>query len=81
MEPQQKLGKDLKVGDTIRIWWSSFKGQTENKDTITRIQKYDGPLKHLWPDGAKLVWFRFNSIVGMTVSNSDYFEMVSTSDI
>jgi hypothetical protein len=72
----RKLGKDLKVGDTIRVWWSSFTGQKDNTDTIIRLSPNDGSLKHLWKDGSQFAWFQFNRIVGMTIDNGAYYEIV-----
>ena len=74
---QMIQGKHLRVGDTIKVWWSSYAGQTPNQDTITSIEAYHGPLEHLWPHGARLVWFRFNAVVGMTIDNDDYYERLS----
>jgi hypothetical protein len=32
------LGKNLKVGDTIKVWWKS------GRDTITKLEPYVGNL-------------------------------------
>lgn len=72
----RKLGKNLKVGDTIEVWWSPTNGKA-NQDTITRLEKYNGSLAYLWPKGAKLAYFLYNK-TGMTIDNSDYFTIVQT---
>lgn len=63
-----KLGKDLKAGDTIKVWW--YPGQ----DTIVKIKPYDGPLNHLFPEGAQLTKFLILK-GGMTIDNSETYEL------
>lgn len=56
------LGKHLKQGDTIAVWWGA------GRDTITDLAPYTGPLRYLWDDqgGAQLAAFALNP-VGMTI--------------
>jgi len=35
-------GNDLRIGDTIEVWWAP------NRDTIIGLAPYKGPLEHLW---------------------------------
>lgn len=57
-----KLGKQLKVGDTIEVWWGN------GRDTITRLLPYNGPLAYIWAEhgGARLADFALNK-TGMTI--------------
>lgn len=59
----------LRIGDTIAVWWSP------NRDTITRLEKYEGPLAHLWPDRARIAYFAINQS-GMTLPNGDYEQLI-----
>ena len=63
------LGKDLKIGDTIKVWWSP------NEDTIVSLKPYTGSLKHLFKDGAQLASFRLYR-PGMTIDNACHYEKV-----
>jgi hypothetical protein len=69
-------GKKLKVGDTIRVWWSSYAGQTDNTDTIMKLEPYKGSLAKLFKDGAQLAWFAHNSNAGMTIDNAEMYEVI-----
>lgn len=51
-------GADLRVGDTIEVWWAG------NRDTITALQPYTGPLVCL--AGARLADFALLK-TGMTI--------------
>ncbi len=62
------LGSELKVGDTIVVWWQP------NHDTITKLVPYTGPLK-IWKDGAQLADFAILK-TGMTIDNGDYYEVM-----
>lgn len=73
----RKLGKNLKVGDTIKVWWSSYVGQRKGAtDTITKIIPYTGPIQYIFNKGARLAWFQFNAVVGMTIENDAYYEII-----
>jgi hypothetical protein len=65
---KRKLGKQLKVGDTVKVWWG--------RDTITALRPYKGPLAHLWAEqgGARLADFALNK-VGMTIEPQMGFEL------
>ena len=65
-----KSGKELKVGDTLAVWW---KGK---RDTVTKLTPYTGPLAYLFPEGAQLAEFAVFS-VGMTIDNSDDYEVIA----
>ena len=54
-------GKDLKVGDTIAIWYAGGRG------TITELAPYTGPLT-CWPEGARVASFAQTNL-GMTIPN------------
>lgn len=66
----QVQGKDLKVGDTIETWWAP------RRDTIVSLRPYPGPLKHVFPAGAQIAEFALCKS-GMTIDNSDFYEVVS----
>lgn len=51
-------GADLRVGDTIEVWWAG------NRDTITALRPYTGPLACL--QGARLAEFALLK-TGMTI--------------
>ena len=61
-------GKDLKVGDTIEVWW------TPKRDTITALRPYTGPLERL--AGARLADFALNT-TGMTIEANDDFVVLN----
>jgi len=67
----KKLGRDLKVGDTIKVWWGN------GRDTITTLTPYHGSLRHLWDKdgGAKLADFSLNK-VGMTIEPIAIFDVI-----
>lgn len=67
---KHKLGKQLKVGDTIKVWWSG------GRDTITALRPYNGPLEYLWAKdgGARLADFALNKS-GMTIEPMMGFEV------
>lgn len=65
-KPAVVKGSDLKVGDMIEVWWHP------NRDIITKLEPYKGPLAQMFPNGAQLAEF-FSLRVGMTVDNSDYY--------
>lgn len=63
------LGSELKVGDTINVWWHP------HRDTILGLRPYTGPLAHIFPKGAQLADFALNRS-GMTIENDRDFEVV-----
>ena len=65
------LGSELRVGDTIEVWW------TPHCDTITGLRPYRGPLEYLFPKGAQIASFALNRS-GMTIDNADVFERAAT---
>ncbi len=67
---QLKLGKELKVDDTIGVWWQP------RRDRITGLQPYSGSLSHLWDKdgGAQLASFALNKL-GMTIEPLMQFEV------
>jgi len=68
--PNTISGKDLRVGDTIKVWWHP------HRDTVTALRPYRGPLAHLFTDGAQLADFAICRS-GMTIDNGDSYERVS----
>ena len=57
--PQRTLGRQLRVGDTIEVWWGN------GRDTITCLRPYSGPLSHVWDrygGGARLADFAINKV-------------------
>lgn len=63
-------GSELKVGDTIKVWWNR---SGDNTDTITNLREYKGRLSPLFPKGARLASFLlFNT--GMTIDHAEDYE-------
>ena len=69
-ETRRVKGSELKVGDSIKVWWKP------KVDTITALHPYTGPLTHLFPEGAQIAEFAILR-GGMTIDNSDYEEVVA----
>lgn len=67
------LGSELKVGDTIEVWWSPHRGKP-NRDVITKLVPYTGKLAYLFPKGAQLADFMFNA-AGMTIDNDESYNV------
>jgi hypothetical protein len=71
----RKFGNKLKVGDTIKVWWSSYDGQKGlAEDTITKLTRYDG-LPHVFKKGARIAEFQFNRM-GMTIPNDEVYDVI-----
>ena len=62
-------GADLRVGDTIEVWWRP------RRDTITELREYTGRLRHLWKRGARLASFGICKS-GMTCGNDEDFKRI-----
>jgi len=62
-------GKDLRVGDTVEVWWSP------RRDTITALRPYTGPLK-CFKHGARIADFAI-SRTGMTIDGGEDFVVLS----
>ena len=75
---KMKQGKDLKRGDTLKVWWGS-NTRRPNEDTIIEIS---------WPDDTTAGWQRMSKIfkqgyvfahflsgVSMTIDRGDYYEL------
>lgn len=65
----KKMTAQLKVGNTIKVWW------TPGRDTITALRPYTGPLLGLLGTGTKLADFALNTS-GMTLEAGASFEMI-----
>lgn len=63
-------GKDLRVGDTIEVWW------TPRRDTITDLRPYTGKLASLWPTGARIAGFAICA-TGMTIGNDEQYDLIA----
>lgn len=63
-------GSELKVGDTIEVWW------TPRRDTITALRPYMGLLEYLWPGGARIAEFALLKS-GMTVGPDEDFKVLN----
>jgi len=61
-------GKDLKIGDTIKVWWSP------KRDTILSLEPYEGPLECL--DGARVAHFAILE-TGMTIPADESYELIN----
>lgn len=65
----KKTTAQLKVGDTIEVWWRP------GRDTITALKPYDGALLETLGKGTKLADFALNKF-GMTLEAGAIFEVV-----
>lgn len=65
----QKTVSQLKVGDTIKVWW------TPGRDTIIALAPYRGPLLSLLGEGTKIASFALNK-TGMTLEASGQYETI-----
>lgn len=63
-------GSELKVGDTIEVWWRP------QRDTIVSLKPYTGPLSYLFPKGAQIAIFALLK-TGMTIDNNDIYQKVT----
>lgn len=61
-------GSDLRVGDTIEVWWQP------GRDTITALRPYAGPLT-CFKHGAQLADFALMR-TGMTIENGSDYERI-----
>lgn len=64
-----KTTTQLKVGDTIKVWWQP------GRDTITGLKPYNGPLLETLGRGTKLAEFAINKC-GMTLEAGASFETI-----
>ena len=64
-----KTTEQLKVGDTIEVWWSP------KRDTITRLTPYKGPLLDVLGEGTRLAEFALLKS-GMTMEAGARFNTV-----
>jgi len=76
LNTQTVSGRDLRVGDTIEVWWAP------HRDTIIDLVPYEGPLKYLWEEdgGAQVAAFGLNKI-GMTIEPHMSFRVISRSPL
>lgn len=51
MKTQWVPTADLRVGDTLAVWWGN------GRDTITALRTYSGPLEDVLGAGSKLAEF------------------------
>lgn len=69
---ERVFGRDLRVGDTIEVWWQP------NRDTITGLRPYKGPLAHIWQEGAMLADFAILK-TGMTIDCGGLYDRITRS--
>jgi len=70
-QPQRTHGKQLRIGDTIEVWW----GKTAETRSPA-CNHTTAPLSHLWDKyggGARLADFAVNK-VGMTIEPQIVFQ-------
>jgi hypothetical protein len=69
MDKEWTLGKHLKVGDVIEVWWQP------GRDRITNLKPYKGSLSHIWNGEARLASFAISKI-GMTIEpDAPYYKV------
>ncbi len=66
------FGDEIRVGDTIEVWWRP------NRDTIISLIPYEGPLKRFFEQngGAWIAQLALNKS-GMTICAHDPFNLIS----
>jgi len=65
-KPEYVLGSDLRIGDTIEVWWQP------RRDTIVSLSPYRGPLASIFPSGAQIAAFAIGP--SMTIDNGGLYE-------
>lgn len=83
METVVKSGNELKIGDSIEVWWCrEDSGQTRNPnngnpiDEITAFVPYQGPLNRTYFNrGARIATFKYCR-VGMTIPNDEVYVVI-----
>lgn len=65
-----KTTAQLKIGDTIKIWWRP------GRDTITELKPYTGSLLETLGEGTKIANFALNT-TGMTLEAGARYEVVN----
>ncbi len=70
----QKTTQELKVGDTIEVWWKP------GRDTIIGLRPYRGPLGNVIGSGSRLAEFALNK-TGMTCCEGDVFTVIASQSI
>lgn len=68
IKPVLLCGHELRVGDVIDVWWEP------NRDTITKLVPYEGPLKTTVLPGARLADFALNK-TGMTIPHGTIYKV------
>ncbi|UYO50280.1 hypothetical protein KQX64_06820 [Rhodopseudomonas palustris] len=66
---ERVFGSELRSGDVVEVWWPP------NRDTILSLTPYNGPLAHLFRQGAQLATFAVGP--GMTIDNGDLFSRIA----
>lgn len=66
---REVLGRELQVGDVVRVWWRN------EGDMITALDPYTGPLSAELGEGAQVARFAVNTL-GMTVEPEAPFAAV-----
>lgn len=70
--PARVSGDKLRVGDVIEVWWQP------NRDAITSLKPYTGPLTCFEPEGASLATFALNT-GGMTIEHGGLYRLLGRS--
>jgi hypothetical protein len=69
MTTNMKTTAQLKIGDTIKVWWRP------GRDSITALRPYTGPLRATLGDETKVAEFALNE-TGMTLEGDAVFEVL-----
>ena len=74
MDTQHRFGAQLKVGDTIAVWW------TPGRDQIIALRPYTGPYTGQpgW-DGTRIADFALSK-TGMTIFAGEDFELIGSTE-
>jgi hypothetical protein len=82
MITKRVLGKNLKVGDTIKVGWNEnlyYPSKPQNQDTIEKIEEFTGSSKNFvnktWSKGARIARFKYLRC-GMTIPNNSFYEVI-----
>lgn len=68
--PRHVLSEELRVGDTIEVWWNG------NRDTITAIEQYNGPLLPCLGEKTRIAYFAYLK-GGMTIVEGEQHVLIA----
>ena len=73
MDARYMDGRDLKVGDTVAVWWAN------GRDTITAMRPYGETKMDIDMSEARIAEFAINQ-GGMTIMPDSTFEVIARAE-